>query len=212
MESLTPNSAYLKNLRHQARKLAAASLSLSNLFAQEAVRLDRGDQASRLEALYFSIRQQLDGAKRNEDAASCADSEVNLKVSLGKLVVGGAIKMVSENKRLLAFSDYLLKGLGGEQRPFGTVLICVGPRGMPDDVQVVSVSRLARESNREESEVINELRIRGCLLFSEEAFSLLINRLTHDVREGRLSLPISTEKLTETKTSSCLKLVVKKSA
>jgi hypothetical protein len=212
VESLTPNSAYLKNLRHQARKLAAASLSLSNLFAQEAVRLDRGDQASRLEALYFSIRQQLDGAKRNEDAASCADSEVNLKVSLGKLVVGGAIKMVSENKRLLAFSDYLLKGLGGEQRPFGTVLICVGPRGMPDDVQVVSVSRLARESNREESEVINELRIRGCLLFSEEAFSLLINRLTHDVREGRLSLPISTEKLTETKTSSCLKLVVKKSA
>ena len=211
MEGLTPNSAYLKNLRHQARKLAAASLSLGNLFAEEAVRLHRTDEASRLEALYFSIRQQLDRARRDEAAASRAHSEVNLKVSLGKLVVGGAIKMVSENKQLLAFSDRLLKGLGGEQRPFGTVLICVGPKGMPDDVQVVSISRLARESNREELEVMDELGRRGCLLFSEEAFSVLIGRLTCDVREGRQFLPVSTEKLAETRTSSRLKLVVKKS-
>jgi hypothetical protein len=210
VESLTPNSAYLKNLRHQARKQAASSLSLSNLFTEEAVRLHRTDEASRLEALYFSIRQQLDRARRHEDAASRAHSEVNLKVSLGKLVVGGAIKMVSENEQLLAFSDRLLKGLGGEQRPFGTVLICVGPKGMPDDVQVVSISRLARESTRGESEVISELRTRGCLLFSEEAFSLLIDRLTCDVREGRQFLPVSAEKLAETRTSSRLKLVVKK--
>jgi len=209
MEGLTPNSAYLKDLRHQLRKLAAASLSLGNLFAEEAVRLDRGDEASRLEALYFSIRQQLDGAKRIENAASRGHSEARVMISLGGLVVGGAIKMLSENEQLLDFSGRLLEGLGGEQRPFGTVLICVGPKGVPDDVQVVSISRLARESNREESEVINELRIRGCLLFSEEAFSLLIDRLTRDVREGRLSLPISTEKLTETKTSSCLKLRAK---
>jgi len=210
MESLTPNSAYLKDLRHQARQLSAASLSLSNLFFEEAVRLDWRDEASRLEALYLSIRQQLDGARRDEAAASRGHSEARVMISLGGLVVGGAIKMASENKQLLAFSDRLLKGLGGEQRPFGTVLICVGRKGIPDDVQVVSISRLARELNREESEIINELRIRGCLLFGEEAFSLLINRLTDDVQEGRLSLPISTEKLAETKTSSCLKLVVKK--
>jgi len=211
MEGLTPNSAYLKDLRHRARKLSAASLSLGNLFAEEAVRLHRTDEASRLEALYFSIRQQVDGARRHEAAASRGHSEVNLKVSLGKLVVGGAIKMLSENKQLLDFSDDLLKGLGGEQRPFGTVLICVSPKGMPDDVQVVSISRLARESNREESEVINELQRHGCLLFSEKAFSRLIDKLTCDVQEGRVFLPISTEKLTETRTSSCLKLRVKKS-
>jgi len=125
--------------------------------------------------------------------------------------VGGAIKVLSKNKGLQAFSDHLLNNLGGEQRPFGTVLICVGPRGMPDDVQVVSISRLARESNREESEVINELQGRGCLLFSEKAFSLLIDKLACAVREGGLFLPVSTEKLTEVKTSDCLKLEAKKS-
>ncbi len=35
----------------------------------------------------------------------------------------------------------------------------------------------------------------GYLLFTEEAFSLLIERLIGDVREGRLQLPVSRDKL-----------------
>jgi hypothetical protein len=212
MEGLISNSAYMKNLRYQVRKQTAAGLSLSNMFAEEAVHLNWRDEASRLKALHFTIRQQLDRARKDEDAASHRYSKANLMVSLGRLIVGGTVKMVSKNKQLLAFSDDLLNGLGGEQRPFGMVLICVGPKGMPDDVQVVSISRLARESNREESEVINELQKRGCLLFSEKAFSLLVDKLADGVQEGRLVLPISTEKLAEIKTSSCLRLEVKKSA
>jgi hypothetical protein len=211
MEGLTPNSAYLKDLRYQVRKLTTASLSLTNLFAEEAVRLNWRDEASRLKALHSSIRQQLDWVKSNEDAASYGHSKAKLIISLGGLAMGRISKVVSKNEQLLAFSDDLLNSLAGKQRPFGTVLICVGPKGMPDDVQVVSISRLARESNREEPEVINELQRRGCLLFSEQAFSLLIDKLTRDVQEGRLFLPISTEKLTGTRTSSCLKLQVKKS-
>ncbi len=211
MEGLTPNSAYVKNLLYQVRKLTTASLSLSNLFAEEACRLNWRDEASRLQALYLPIREQLDRAKSVEGVVACGYSKTKLTVSLAELAVGGTIRMLSKNKQMLAFSDHLLNNLAGEQRPFGKVLICVGPKGMPDDVQVVSISRLARESNREESEVINELQGRGCLLFSEKAFSLLTDKLTGDVQEGRLVLPISTEKLTEVKTSNCLKLDAKKS-
>ena len=212
MEGLTPNSACLKNLRYQVRKLTAVGLSLSNLFAEEAGRLNQRDEASRLEALYFSIRQQLDRAKRDEDIASYEYSKAKLIVSLGRLAVGGTIKMVSKNKELQAFSDHLLNSLGGEQRPFGMVLICVGPRGMPDDVQVVSISRLARESNQEESEVINELQRHGWCFGCNNRVRSQRKNTQCDVQEGRLLLPISTEKLTETKTSSCLKLEVKKPA
>ena len=118
--------------------------------------------------------------------------------------MSGAIKMVSKNKQLSAFSDHLLKNLAGKQRPFGMVLVCIGPKGLPDDARVVSISRLARESNREESEVINELQERGYLLFSEEAFPLLIDKLIDGVLEGRLLLPISAEKLSEIRTTSYL--------
>lgn len=202
MAGLISQGTYLKNLRGQARRLASTALSLISLFAEEANTLNRRDEASRLKALYSSIRQQLHRVKRSEDAASYGDSQASLLISLGGLAVSGAIKMVSKNKQLSAFSDHVLTGLGGKQRPFGAVLVCIGPKGLPHDVGVVSISRLARESNREESEITNELRERGYLLLGEEAFSLLIDKLIDSVLEGRLLLPISAEKVSEINTSN----------
>jgi len=202
MEGLTPHNTYLKNLKHQARRLTSAGLSLITLFAEEANRLNRKDEASRLKALYFSISPQLDRVKSSEDVANYGHSKADLISSLGVLALGGIVKRVSKNKRLSAFADYLLESPTNKERPFGFVLVCIGPMGLPDDVRVVSISQLARESNRQEAGVINELQERGCLLFSEKAFSLLIDRLVDDVREGRLCLPISREKLSQITLSS----------
>ena len=204
MEGLTAHGTYLKNLLRQARRLTSSAFSLSAIFEEEANQLNRKDEASRLKALYFSIRRQLDWTKSSEDAARYGHSQADLITSLGGLAVGTIIKMASNNKQLSAFSDYLLTRPAGKQPPFGKVLVCIGPRGLPDDVQVVSISKLARESNRPESEVINELQERGCLLFSEKELSLLIDRLVDDVREGQLCLPISLEKLAEIKTATYL--------
>jgi hypothetical protein len=209
MEGLIPNSAYLKNLRQQLKKLTADSLSLGNMFAEEAVQLSWREEASQLRALHFTIRQQLDRAKSSEDAASYGHTEAGLIMTLGGLAVGGTIRMLSKSKRLQAISDELLNDLGGEQRPFGMVLVCVGPRGIPDDVQVVSISRLARESKREESEVIDELQRHGSLSFSEKVFSLLIEKLAREVQEGRLHLPVSREKLMELPPQASIRLVPK---
>ena len=209
MEGLIPNSAYLKNLRYQARNLTADSLSLGNMFAEEAVHMNWTDEASRLKALHFTIRQQLDQAKSSENASSYGHNKVSLIMTLGGLAVGGAIRMLSKNKEAQAISDGLLSNLGGEQRAFGRVRICVGPRGIPDDVQVVSISGLARESKREESEVINGLQKRGCLLFTEKAFSVLIDKLACDVQEGRLHLPVSIEKLMELPPQASIRLILK---
>ena len=202
------NSAYLKNLRSQVGKLTAASLSLSNMFAEEAVRLSWREEASRLRALYLTIRQQLDWEKRSEDVASYGHTKNNLMFSLGGLAVR-TVRMLSKNKRLQAISDELLNNLGGEQYPFGRVLICVGPKGMPDDVQVVSISRLARESKREEFKVIDELQRHGCLLFNEKVFSFLIDKLACDVQEGKMHLPVSREKLMELPPQAPIRLIPK---
>jgi len=210
MEGVKPDAAYLESLGYRVRKLASASLSLSNLLAEEAVRLNWRDEASRLEVLYLSIRQQLDQAKSNEEAASYGYSKANLTVSLGKLAVGSIIKAVSKNEQLQTISNYLLNSLGDERSPFGTVLVCIGTGGMPDDVQVVSISKLARDSDREECDVTDEIQRRGHLLLTEKGFSALIDKLTCDVREGRQFLPVSIEKLNENKGSSHLKLELKK--
>lgn len=210
MESLRSFHDHLGNLQHQARKLTSAGLSLTPLFAEEAKRLSREDEASRLRVLYRAVVAHLDRVKRDEGSESYAQSQINLEVSVIALAMSAGRAIISKNNRLSRISDSL-KSAGIKKLPFGNVLVCVGPKGLPDDVGVVSISRLARESNRDESEVINELKKRGCLLFSKETFSLLIDKLVDDVREGRLRLPISGEKLSDIKTSSLFKPEAKKS-
>ena len=199
MESLKSFHDHLGNLQHQARKLISAGLSLTELFAEEAKRLSREDEASRLRALCHAVVEQLERVKRNEGSESYAQSQVNMKVSLIALGMSAGRAMVSKNNRLSRISDSL-KSAGIEKLPFGNVLVCIGPKGLPEDVEVISISRLARESKRLESEVVNELQKRGYLLLSKEAFSLLIDKLVDAVRKGRLCLPISGEKLSEIKT------------
>jgi hypothetical protein len=210
MESLKSFHDHLENLQHQARKLTSAGLSLTALFAEGAKRLGREDEASRLRTSYHAVVEQLERVKRGEGSASYAQSQVNMKVSLIALGMSAGRAMVSKNNRLSRISDSL-KSAGIEKLPFGNVLVCIGPRGLPEDVEVVSISRLARESKREESEVVNELQKRGYLLLGKEAFSLLIDKLVDAVRKGRLCLPISGEKLSEIKTSSLFKPEAKKS-
>jgi hypothetical protein len=206
MENLMSHSICLRNMQRQAKELTSDSLSLANICAQESSRLNREDEASRLKALYSSVKQQMDKVKRLESAARYGYSRVKLTASLVGLGMGIAIKMMSKDEQSSAFSNHLLRNLGGKERPFGTVVVCIGPKGLPDDVGVISISELARESNREESEVISELRECGHLLFSEEAFSRLIDRLIAEVQEERLLLPVPTEKLAKIQTSSWIKL------
>ena len=210
MGSLKPFHGRLENLQCKAKSLTATGLALTNLLAEEASRLNRWDEASRLRTLYFSIRRQLERVKNGEDAASYGYSQANLIVSLGGLAIGGMIKTASKNKQLSAFADYLLKSPTDKERPFGLILICIGPKGLPDDAGVVSISQLARESNRPELEIINKLQEGGYLLFNEKTFSLLIDRLIDDVREGRLRLPVSREKLFEITASGELNLDLRK--
>ena len=201
MESLTYYSNILNSLRHQAEELTSAGLSLSSLFEKEATCLNRRGAILCLKTLLTSIRQQLDRVEREEDAIAREYSKSDLALSLGRLAVGSTIKMMSTNRWLTAFSDNLLTSPTDKQRPFGKVLVRIGPKGLPDDVEVVGISRLAREENRQETEAINDLQERGYLLFSEKTFSLLIDKLITEVEKGQLGLPVSAKKLLRIKTS-----------
>ena len=96
-----------------------------------------------------------------------------------------------------AITDYLRHGPEDRHRPFGKVMVRVGPKGLPDDAKAISISHLARDSNRLEPEVVNGLQGNGYLLFSEEVFSSLIDKLVADVRQGKLRLPVPREKLAD---------------
>jgi hypothetical protein len=205
MESLKSFRDRLKNLHAEGEKRIEARLALNALFVEEDIRLKREDNVSTLRVVHCTIVEQLQWLKQIEASASCGHSQANLMLSLTELVLTA---MVSKGNRLSAIADYLLQAPTDKQ-PFGLVMACIGPRGLPDDVEVVSVSQLARESNRPQPEIMNKLQDDGYLLFSEEAFSLLIDRLVGDVREGKLHLPVSREKLSEITGLNKLKLRAK---
>jgi hypothetical protein len=210
MEGVTPHGSDFGNLQRQAKQLTSDSLSLANVLAEEANRLNRQDEASRLRALHSSIRQQLAWTKDLENAARRGYNDRKLKTSLAGLAIDTGILILSGDRRALAFSDHILEKLGGKERSFGTVLVSVGPKGLPDDMQVVSISELACQWDQQESQVIQKLQERGYLLFSEEALSGLIDRLVTDIQEGRLVLPVLPEKLAEIQTASLAELETEK--
>ncbi len=206
MGSMTISKAFLEDLADQARKLTSDVLCLVNLFDEEAIQLSRHDAVSRIRALHSSVSQQLDSKKESERAAHYGGTKARMVTSWGELAAGSLILLATKDKGWRVFSDHLLRNVGGKRRPYGTVMVCVGPKGLPDDVQVVRISELARESNREESEVIGKLRKSGLRLFSEEDFSRLIARLVAEIQEGRLALPVPPEKLPDVQPSVWVKV------
>lgn len=195
MESVKSFHDHLENSQSQAKKLTETELALNELFAGEETRLKWEDEASSLKALYHTIVEQLDRMKYSESSACYGDTKANLAFS----VTGLAAKIIvatTKNQRAWNVVNNIFD-TEGHKKPFGTVMVCVGPKGLPDDATVISISQSARESNRSEPEIMNKLQRDGYLLFSQEEFSLLVDRLIVDVREGKLRLPVSKEKLAE---------------
>ena len=193
MGSLKPFHDHLQSLQSKAKNLNEAGPALDALFTKEGTRLRREDEVSRLKYLCRTVAAQLESVERSELSAKHGHSQANLILSLGELVLTA---IISKGRRMSAIADYRRQSPTDKQ-PFGLVMICIGPRGLPDDAQVVAISQLARESNRTEPEIINRLQEDSYLLFNEETFSVLISKLVTDIRDGRLCLPISSEKLSE---------------
>jgi hypothetical protein len=202
MEGLDSFDASLKNLRHQAGVLAGAAVSLSGSFEAEGERLRREDTAARLKAIYVAIAQALQWLRFAEDAARHEYTKQNLSFSLAGLVTKVVLALTVKNQQVPNLVGHAFDTDTHEKRPFGTVMVCVGPEGLPTDIRATSISELARETRRPECEIIQKLRECGYLLFTQEAFSSLIDKLVVGVREGRLELPVSSEKLLELGTSA----------
>ncbi len=187
MAGMRVGDAKLKSLQKKATKLVSAAESLTILFDQEETRLKRKAEVTRLNLLRSAILQRAEQERGTEISASIGYKQ-------GRLIAQSAgllITALSKNKKSQSVARSLLKEPAGEKRAFGTILIRIDKKGLPDGVDVVHISRLSRESNQSETEVINRLKQDGYLLLKEENFSRLIDKLIEEILEGCLALPVS---------------------
>ena len=194
MATVKSVSGDFEGFRSEAKALTETGAALNAAFDREEARLNRHDEASSLQALRQRIVDELQRLREAEALMRRDHGRANLVSSLGELAVTA---LVAQGNRLSAIADCLLHGSARRQQPFGLVMAYVGPGGLPEDAGALPISELARESGQPQPEVMGRLWEEGYLLFTEESFSLLIDRLAGDIRAGKLHLPVSREKLVE---------------
>lgn len=195
MEGLELFHTYLKNYQHQAVILAEAVDSLGKSFEAEADRLTKEDGVCHLKGIQAKVVKELEHSRQMEDTASNNNRSAILPFEVAGLAAKLIVAAITENRRARKIVNQVFDTTTAKKRHYGMVMVCVGAKGLPDDIRVVAISGLARESNCSECEIIQKLQKGGCLLFSQERFSCLIDKLVIDVREGRLQLPIPLETL-----------------
>ena len=193
MADMRVREAKLKSLQKKGAKLVSAAESLTILFDQEETRLKRKAEVTRLKLLHSAILRQSERERSTEISASMGYKQ-------GRLIAQSAgllITALSKNNKIQSVARSLLEESASEKRAFGTILIRIDKKGLPDGVGVVCISRLGRDSNKSDPEVINRLKQDGYLLLKEENFSRLIDKLIEGILEGCLALPVSTQTLSQ---------------
>jgi len=195
MESMTVYQQGIEALCRQAREQAAALEPLGDIFAQEAKRLFRHDQAVCLRRLKARVMREVSNTLEQETTASNAFTKTALVMGAAEFALGGLVAAMFRSRRVFSVGTHLAQGELSKTKPFGTVLVAVGHGGLPNDVEVVSLSRLARESGRLESNIEAALQTSGYLLMTPQTFSNVLDELKCKVLNGSLSLPVAGEQL-----------------
>lgn len=195
MDTLNNHRQLVEALCRQVREQVAALEPLADVFAQEAKRLFRHDQVRCLRSLKTRVLSEVGNIQRMETAASHGFTTATLITGMAKLAFGGLVAAAVRNRRVLDIGVDLAERDFTRTQPFGTVVVAVGRGGLPDDVEAVSLSRLARELHRLESDIKATLQANGYLLMTPEVFFRALTELERRVLDGSLSLPVTGEQL-----------------
>ena len=190
MESLKSYHNLLKELSERAAILTSSSISLAALFDEELDRLAREDEASYLQELLQNIRKQLEELKRSEKAAEHYDTNIQITESILEFGYTTFKTLAAGNRSKRIKSVGFPLNSNSKAPTFGKLVVLLGPSGLPKDLKAVSISKLSRDSNKTETEIITELRNEGYMLLSEERFNIVIERMIAKIRDGTIPLYI----------------------
>jgi hypothetical protein len=185
----------LKELQSQLRKHQAIAEELGTVLNQRTQNILAHDQAASLDNLKARVMKAVDDVRLSEIIASNKFLDEKLATGLMDFAAGALGALMTHRRDPLWEGASRLRPVLGRKAPFGTVLVAVGEKGLPEDVTVVPLSGMARDSNQGEMEIQEALRKRGKLLMAPEAFAALIDKLKLRVLDRSVSLPLSFDKI-----------------
>lgn len=185
----------LLDLRNRVCELATACRTVDTFFAEGAAQLRQEDEAKTLKTMTAWVFEHVATAKQVEyEAQREWKTDTSFK-SFGKYIVKNIDYIDGPHAGLDAFKKNIAALPFGKQPCFGTIVVGVDRRGLPDDVHVISISGRAREQYLPESKIIQALQRQGMLLFYPAVFHSMVDALIKQLLEGKLRLPILPKQL-----------------
>lgn len=193
MDTVNNSEKWFAENALMVKKCLMAAEGLAHEFVAAADSVLRHDQAAILRSLKARVMAEVKDAQWREGSASLAFTESNLGWGLAAFPAGLLLGAAAGHKDPLATAAKMADSILGKSAPFGSVLVGVGKHGIPDDVKVIPLSRLARESKMSESQVRATLSSSGCCLTAPQTFAAAVDEIERRILDGAVSLPLSVE-------------------
>ena len=167
-----------------------AGEELAVALAGTATNLARRDQAECVRNLKSRVLAEVKCLLDMESSTESGAIKAKLASAPLSFVFGGLTGMLLHHDNPLATAINTAGSTLGKNPPFGMVLIAIGKGGLPDDVKVIPLSRLVRESKMSESGIREDLGSKGYFLITQQAFAATMDEVEHCVLNGVSSLPL----------------------
>ena len=185
----------IKELRCRVEEETAVISELAAVLEDSATQMRRHDQAAVVHSLRDRVMSEVGAMRGTEATAASGHGGIAIAVGLGSLALGGLVSAASGHSGPKRIGARVSRDILSKKVPFGSVEVTIGKQGIPEGVEVISVSRLARESGRSESEVRSTLRKDGYSVMVPEAFTRSLDTLERRILDGFVSLPVHIQEL-----------------
>ena len=179
------NGQTLDDLLSRVRSQVKAVETLSQVLTAEKEGLRRIGRAAQLDAVRHRVKREVAFEQSMEAASRSGYNEGKVVGALAMFGLGvfkantGQVNQEPVVAGICHSMQYLRK-----TEPFGTVMVSVGSRGLFGDVTVLSISSMARDQGRPESEVVAAVMAKGRELMTPEAFFRLLDAQRQKVLTG----------------------------
>ena len=128
--------------------------------------------------------------RRMESAASASFTEWKLISGVTTFAAGSLIAFLRHTPaHPLAAGAKLATSELERSAPFGTVVVTIGPSGIPGDVQVIPLSKYARDRCLTEWDIRAEYEAQGYRLMTPDSFFKFLDHVKDNVLKGVSIIP-----------------------
>ena len=181
MEILIELRGLKSKLSNKLAILTGDVSELNNVLNSTATSLRQRDQIASLHALKSKTMKEVQNEQMAEYEAERYFNRSKAIAGMVSFPLGSIIAATLNQKNPLSIGAKMFSRELGKKAPFGRFLIAIGGKATFDDISVISVSRLAREREATESEIISSLRDKKLLFLSPERFCHVLNLLEKEL-------------------------------